>query len=61
MGFMNENVWIDISLKNGPEGPIDTSLILVQILAWCRSGELLPESMVAYLTDAYKLISASVS
>ena len=38
--FLNENVWIlsKISLKFVPKGPINTIQALVQIMAWCRSG-----------------------
>ena len=36
----NENVWISIkiSLKFVPKGPINNIPALVQIMAWCRSG-----------------------
>ena len=39
--FFNENVWISIkiSLKFVPNGPIDNSPALVQIMAWCRPGD----------------------
>ena len=38
--FFNENVWIliKISLKFVPKGPINSIPALVQIMAWCRSG-----------------------
>ena len=38
--FMSENVWIwiEISLKFVPKGPIDNIPALVQIMAWCRTG-----------------------
>ena len=38
--LLNENVWISIkiSLKFVPWGPIDNIPALVQIIAWCRSG-----------------------
>ena len=39
--FLNENVSISIkiSLKFVPNGPIDKSPALVQIIAWCRPGD----------------------
>ena len=39
--FLNENVWIqiEISLKFVPKGPINNNPSLVQIMAWCRSGD----------------------
>ena len=39
--FLNDNVWISIkiSLKFVPECPINNIPALVQIMAWCRSGD----------------------
>ena len=39
--FLNENarISIKISLKFVPMGPIDNNPALVQIMAWCRSGD----------------------
>ena len=39
--FLNENVWIPIkiSLKFIIKGPINNIPALVQIMAWCRSGD----------------------
>ena len=39
--FFNEIVWIliKISLKFVPKGPINNIPALVQIMAWCRSGD----------------------
>ena len=39
--FLNENVWIsiNISLKFVPRGPINNIPILVQVMAWRRSGD----------------------
>ena len=39
--FLNENIWIwiNISLKFVPKGPINTIPALVQIMAWCRPGD----------------------
>ena len=38
--FLNKNVWISlkISLKFVPNGPMNNIPPLVQIMAWCRSG-----------------------
>ena len=38
--FLNQNVWISIkiSLRYVPKGPINDITALVQIMAWCRSG-----------------------
>ena len=50
--FLNENVWIPvrISLKYVPEGPFNNILALVQIMAWCWSGDKpLSEPMVVGL------------
>ena len=39
--FLNENVRISIkiSLKFVPKGPVNNIPALVQIMAWCRSGD----------------------
>ena len=39
--FMNENIWISISilLKFVPEGPINNILALVQMMAWRRPAD----------------------
>ena len=50
--FFNENVWISIkiSLKFVVKGPINNIPTLVQIMAWCRSGdEPLSEPMMVRL------------
>ena len=41
IGFMNENVriFIEISLKFVPRGPINNNPSLVQIMAWRRPGD----------------------
>ena len=45
---------IRISLKFVPKGPIDNKSALVQVMAWCRTGdEPLPEPMLTRFTDAY--------
>ena len=54
--FMNENVKISIriSLKFVPKGPIDNKSALVQVMAWCRTGDKsLPEPMLPQFTEAY--------
>ena len=52
--IFNESVWITISLKFVPKGPIDYNSALVQVVAWHRTGEKpLPESMLTQFTDAY--------
>ena len=48
--FVNENKWISIkiSLKFVPKGPIDNIPALVQIMAWCQTGNKpLSEAMMA--------------
>ena len=50
--FLYENVWISlkVSLKFVPEVPINNIPALVQIMAWCRSGDKpLSESMMVSL------------
>ena len=50
--FLNENVWILVknSLKYVPKGPINNIPALVQIMAWCQSGDKpLSEPMMAGL------------
>ena len=39
--FMNENIWISIKipLKFVAKGPIDNMLALVQVMAWCQTGD----------------------
>ena len=54
--FLNENArnWIQISLKFVLNGPIDNKPALVQVIAWCRTGDkLLPEPILTQLTVAY--------
>ena len=53
--FWNEKVWIfiQISLKLVSNGSLNNKSALVQIMAWCRSGNKpLSEQMMVYLTDA---------
>ena len=60
---MNENmwIWIKISLKFVPKGPINNIPALVQIMAWHRPGdEPLSKPMMARLTDAYMSHLASM-
>ena len=53
---MNEKlcIWIQISLKLVPKGPIDNKSALVQVMAWQRKGDKpLPEPLLTHFTDAY--------
>ena len=53
---MNENfcILIQISLKFVPNGPIDNKSALVQVMAWCRTGNKpLPEPKLTLFIDAY--------
>ena len=54
--FMNEKlrIFIPISLKFVPKGPIDNKSELVQVMAWPRTGDKpLPERMLGEFTDGY--------
>ena len=54
--FLNENVRISIkiSLKFFLKGPIGNKSELVQVMAWCQTGDKpLPEPMLTQFTDAY--------
>ena len=56
--FVNKNVriFIQISLKFVPNGPIDNKSALVQVMAWRRTGDKpLPEPMMTQFIDAYML------
>ena len=60
--IMNKNnrIFIQISLKFVTEGLIDKKLALVQVVAWCRTGDKpLPEPMVTISTDSYMRHPAS--
>ena len=62
--FLNENFWIgnNMSLKCVPQGLINNISLLVQVMAYCRSGDKpLSEPMMALITDAYMRHSASMS
>ena len=62
--FLRENVQISIkiSLKLVPKGPMNNIPALVQIMAWCQSGNKpLSEPMMVCVTDAYMRHSASMS
>ena len=61
--FLNENFWIsnNMSLKCVPQGLIDNISSLVQVMAYCRSGDKpLYEPIMALITDAYMCHSASM-
>ena len=51
--FLNENVWILISRKFVPKGPVNNIPALVQIMAWRRPGDkpLFEPMMVSLLTQ----------
>ena len=54
--FLNENdrILIRISLKFVPKSPMNHKSALVQVKAWCRTGDKpLPEPMLTQLADAY--------
>ena len=46
--FFNENVRIsiEISLTFVPKGPISNIPALVQIMAWCRSGDTIGQAII---------------
>ena len=53
--FMHENnrILIRISLKFIPRSAIDNTPALVQVIAWCQTGDKpLPEQMLTQFTDA---------
>ena len=54
--FLNENdrIRIRISLKFVPRSPVDNKPALIQVMAWCRTGDKpYPEQMLTHFTDAY--------
>ena len=54
--FVNENdrIPVQISLKFVPRSPFDNKALLVQVMAWCRTGNKpLPEPMTTLFTDEY--------
>ena len=62
--FLNGDLWIliRISLKFVHKFPIDNTPALIQIMAWCLTGNKpLSEPMMTYFTDAYMHHSASMS
>ena len=51
----NERIPIQISLKSVPRSPIDNKAALVQVMAWCRTGEKpIPGPMIRQFFDAYR-------
>ena len=55
--FLNENDIIPI-----PRSPIDNKLVLVQVMAWCRTGDkLLLEPMSTQFTYAYMRYKGEMS
>ena len=60
--FLNENVWISISLKFVPKCPINNIPALFQIMTWHWPGDKpLSEPMLVCFTDAYMRHSTSMS
>ena len=62
--FLNEDIWIliIISLKFVRNGQITNIPLLVQVMAWCRTGNKpLPEPMLNQFTDACMRHLASMS
>ena len=54
--FVNKNdiIPIQVSQKYVPSSPIDNKPALVQVMAWCQTGEKpLPEPMMTQFIDAY--------
>ena len=54
--FLHENVSISIQIspKFVPRGSNDNKSALVQVMAWCGTGDKpLPEQMLTQFTDAY--------
>ena len=52
--YENDRIQIQISLKLVPKSPIDNKPVLVQVMAWRRTGDKpLPEPMKTQFTDAY--------
>ena len=54
--FVNEYVWISINISVNfvSKYPIYSKPTLVQLMAWCRTGNKpLPEPMMTQFTDAY--------
>ena len=54
--FLNEKfgIVIRISLKFIPKDPIDNKWAMVQVMAWCRTGDKpLPGPMITQFIDAY--------
>ena len=49
-------------MKFVPNGPVDNDAALVQIMAWCRTGNKpLSEPVMAWVDDAYMRHLASMS
>ena len=54
--FLNKNlsISIQISLKFVPRGSNDNKSAVVEVMAWCGTGDKpLPEQMLTQFTDAY--------
>ena len=62
--FMNEKICISIqiSLKFVPNGLLDSKMVLVQVMAWRRTGDKpLPEPILTQFPDAYMRHSGELS
>ena len=58
---MKITIFITISPKYDPKPPINNKPVLVQIVAWCQTGdEPLSGPIPAYFTDSYMRLKASV-
>ena len=54
--FLNENIRISIEIYwfFFPMGSNDNKSVLVQVMAWCRTGDKpLPEQILSQFTDVY--------
>ena len=50
----NDRIPLQISLRFVPGSPIDNKAALVQVMAWCQTGDKpLPEPRLTQVTDAY--------
>ena len=54
ISWMKMLEFTQISLKFVPRGPTDNKSALVQVMAWCQTGNKpLPEPMLTQFIDAY--------
>ena len=58
----NDRILIGISLKFVPRSPVGNKPALVQVMAWCQTGDKpLPEPMFIQFTDTYMQHKGEVS